>query len=352
MLYGLVVATALTAGWGSALAEGDEAAAPAAIVPEAPAASAPASEGGEGKPKARKRPRTRDKAEVTGAAEAKGPVGKRSRRLALREALEARAADAAATGVAAPTPTGIEAAPKPEYTVSTSLDAGSLDSGLDSSGVDGGSIDTLPAAAAIHQPVEAEHVAAPAGEATHGAQHGEHGKADHGEGEAGEHASFKVGTFILQLLNFGVLLFILIYFGGRKMSKSLRSRHEHLKGDVAEAARQRDEAERKATLQNRRLADLEKEIAALRATMRQDADREQARLLEGAQERAKRIQEEMRFQLDQQVKDAEVALRAEVASAAVKLAEELASKAVDTQDERRFAQDFVAGVDDPSEGGR
>jgi F0F1-type ATP synthase membrane subunit b/b' len=54
------------------------------------------------------------------------------------------------------------------------------------------------------------------------------------------------------------------------------------------------------------VADLEKEIAALRASMRQDAEREQARLLEGAQERAKRIQDEMRFQLDQQVKEAEL----------------------------------------------
>ena len=98
------------------------------------------------------------------------------------------------------------------------------------------------------------------------------------------------------------------------------------------------------------MADLEKEIAALRASLRQDAEREQARLLEGAQERAKKIQDEMRFQLNQQVKEAELLLRAEVASASVKLAEELVRKSLNTDDERRLAQEFVAGfagVDGP-----
>jgi F-type H+-transporting ATPase subunit b len=116
--------------------------------------------------------------------------------------------------------------------------------------------------------------------------------ADHGE-----HTGFSTKTFALQLLNFGVLLFILIWFGGRAMNKSLRARHEQLKGDINEAARLRDEAAQKFKAQDQRVADLEKEIAVLRASLRQDAEREQARLLEGAQERAKKIQDEMRFQL-------------------------------------------------------
>jgi F0F1-type ATP synthase membrane subunit b/b' len=51
----------------------------------------------------------------------------------------------------------------------------------------------------------------------------------------------------------------------------------------------------------------------------------------------------MRFQLNQQVKEAELLLRAEVASASVKLAEELVRKSMNADDERRLAQEFVAG---------
>jgi F-type H+-transporting ATPase subunit b len=227
------------------------------------------------------------------------------------------------------------------------------DSGVDSSPAP---LDVLPGIGAINEPTTPGHE-------SHETALGESGKegtlagGPHDEGHAeghgeqhGEHTGFSGKTFALQLLNFGVLLFILIWFGGRAFNKSLRARHEQLKGDIGEAARLRDEAAKKFQAQEQRLADLEKEIATLRASLRQDAEREQARMIEGAQERAKRIQEDMRFQLSQQVKEAELLLRAEVASASVKLAEELVRKSVNAEDERRLAREFVAGfagVDSP-----
>jgi F0F1-type ATP synthase membrane subunit b/b' len=183
-----------------------------------------------------------------------------------------------------------------------------------------------------------------------GGEHGVQPAASHagraeGDAEHKEHAGFSVKTFALQLVNFGALLFLLIYFGGRAMNKALRARHEQLKNDIGEAARLRDEAKAKFEAQARRVAELEKEVAALRESMRKDAEREQARALDGVQERARKIQEEMRFQIDQQVKQAESLLRAEVASAAVALAGELARKTIGMDDQRRLAQEFVAGFD-------
>ena len=161
-------------------------------------------------------------------------------------------------------------------------------------------------------------------------------------------ATFSVKTFILQLINFGVLLFLLIKYGGRKLNQSLRTRHEQLKGDINESTRLRDEAKQKFDAQERRVAELEKEIATLRESMRQDAAREQARMIEAAQERGKKMQEEMRIQIDEQVKAAEAQLRAEVANASVKLAEELVREALSFDDERRLAREFVAGFDEPA----
>jgi F-type H+-transporting ATPase subunit b len=208
---------------------------------------------------------------------------------------------------------------------------------------DSGALDTLPAIGAVHEPALGEHGGiAPAGHEEHASaaehEHGEHGS---------EHAAFSSKTFALQLLNFGVLLFLLVWFGGRAMNKSLRAKHDQLKADIDTATRQRDEAKRAFEAQEQRVAGIEKEVAALRASLRADAEREQAALLAGAQERARKIQDEMRFQLDQQVKDAEAILRAEVASASVKLAEELVRKSVNPDDERRLAREFVAGVDGP-----
>ena len=174
---------------------------------------------------------------------------------------------------------------------------------------------------------------------------------EHGAGH-GEHGGVDAKTLGLQLLNFGVLLFILIWFGGRALSKAFRGRHNQLKTEIESATAQRTQAELRFREQDARLANLEQELAALRAAAKEEGERERARLLAGAEEKVKRIQEETRFQLDQQVKEAELRLRAEVASTAVKVADELLKRSVGADDERRLAQDFAAGAGAPAEVGR
>ena len=323
LLHCLAIAATLACGAGLALAQDDE---PAAA-PEAPSDSTDSVV-----PTRTRRARPAAASRIAAAR----------RRQALAHAEAAEAAKAVQTLTALPTP---QAEPGPTDKPQ--------DSGVDSSPA---LLDALPGIGAVHEPTIPGHEAhetVATGAAEHSAPHPEGhaaGQSEHGAGH-GEHAGFSGKTFALQLLNFGVLLFLLIWFGGRAMNKSLRARHEQLKGEISEAARLRDEATKKFQAQEQRVADLEKEITALRASLRQDAEREQARLIEGAQERAKRIQEEMRFQLSQQVKEAELLLRAEVASASVKLAEELVRKSVNTDDERRLAREFVAGfagVDSPT----
>lgn len=204
--------------------------------------------------------------------------------------------------------------------------------------------EAVPAAAApVEQHPPAEHAAPPtaaavAPTAAHGAGHGE----DHGAGHDG-HQGFSVATFVAQLVNFGALLFILIYFGGRALNKYLRERHDRLRGDIDEATRLRDRAKQSYDAQAKRIAELEQEIAALRESMRKDAEREQARMLEAAKVRAQQMQETMQRQIEAEVKVAEAELRAEAARASVALAEELVRKSVSFEDERRLAREFVAG---------
>ena len=185
----------------------------------------------------------------------------------------------------------------------------------------------------------------------------EHGEAvaghDAGHGEHGAHASVDAKTLALQLLNFGVLLFILIYFGDLEgpLVEAVLLAHAHQVerrqrgGELIGLPR----IEQRLREQDARLANLEQELAALRAVVKEEGMRERIRLLAGADEKAKRIQDETRFQLDQQVKEAEQRLRAEVASTAVKVADELLKRSVSADDERRLAQDFAAGAGAPAE---
>jgi F-type H+-transporting ATPase subunit b len=149
-------------------------------------------------------------------------------------------------------------------------------------------------------------------------------------------------TLGLQLLNFGVLLFILIKFGGGAINKSLRARHEQLKADMEEAARLRTAAELRFKEQEQRLANLEHELDEMRRGILAEAESEKARIIAAAEEKARRVQEETRFQLEQQVKEAELRFRAEVAQASLQIADQLLRRSVNGGDEQRLAQSFVA----------
>ena len=96
-----------------------------------------------------------------------------------------------------------------------------------------------------------------------------------------------------------------LQFGGPAINKALLARHTQLKAELASAAEARAAAEARLAEQEKRLAALEHEIAAIQAGIKQEAEVEKARLIATAEERAKRIQEETSFLLDQQVKEAE-----------------------------------------------
>ena len=160
------------------------------------------------------------------------------------------------------------------------------------------------------------------------------------------------GKLALQFLNFGVLAFILAWFGGKALNKALLARHEQLKADLVSASEARAAAEARVAAQERRLASLEIEIEDIRTGIRAEAEAEKQRLIAAAEERAQSIAEETKFLLDQQVKEAEATLKREVAEAAVKIASELVTRSLDARDQQRLVDTFVADVAAASPAGR
>ncbi len=182
--------------------------------------------------------------------------------------------------------------------------------------------------------------------ATHHAAAGE----GHAEGEPGEHGaaheapSLDVKKLGWQFLNFGILVFLLIKFGGPPVTKALQARSEQIKTDLASAAEARAAAQARFEQQEKRLAALEHEIAAITANIKQEAEAEKARLIAIAEERAKRIREESEFIIEQQVKQAQEDLRREVAAAAVALAEQIVRTQIGSGDQQKLIDTFVGDV--------
>jgi F-type H+-transporting ATPase subunit b len=171
-----------------------------------------------------------------------------------------------------------------------------------------------------------------------------------GAGEAEAAPKLDTGKLALQLINFALLAGIIGWFGGKAINKALLARHQQLKADLASASEARSSAERRVAEQDKRLTSLETEIEAIRTGIKQEAEDEKQRLIATAEERAKRIGEETKFLLDQQVKEAELTLRREVAEAAVKIAEQIVIKSLDGRDQQRLLDSFVTDVAAPPAG--
>lgn len=174
-----------------------------------------------------------------------------------------------------------------------------------------------------------------------------------GHGEAAEEEAPHIDGWKLtwQILNFAGVVFVLGWFGGRALSKALAARHEQLRNELAQAAEAKAAAEARLAKSERRLAALEQEIAAMRAGIKQEAEAEKARLIELAEERARRIKEETTFLLDQQVKEAETTLRRQAARTAVEMAEQIVRRSLNASDQQRLLDGFVADVT-TADGGR
>ena len=175
----------------------------------------------------------------------------------------------------------------------------------------------------------------------------EHEPTAHVEGHGGGHGGHGLDPkrFAFQLINFAILAAILGFAGGKAINKVLAARHDQLKKDLVDASAARAAALERLKAQETRLANLEADVARLRASIKDEAIKEEQLLLASAEEKARRIQDETRFLVDQQVKEAELRFRDEVANATAKIAEELVRKSVRPDDEARLNQSFIADLE-------
>ena len=86
-------------------------------------------------------------------------------------------------------------------------------------------------------------------------------------------------SLALQLLNFAVLVFVLVKFGGPAIGKALAARHQQLKADLAAASAARAEAQtREQAVLAAATAEAQKTLAAARVRLEATLQTERAKL--------------------------------------------------------------------------
>lgn len=173
---------------------------------------------------------------------------------------------------------------------------------------------------------------------------------EHAQGKAAEHST-EGGHGNLEIwkwANFLLLAGALGYLVGKNAGPFFSARSRQIRKDLIESAEVRKEAEARAALVERRLANLEADIAALRAESESEATAETGRLAnQTAAEVAK-----LRTQAEQEIASAAKAARIELkrysAGLAVGIAEQKLRDRMTPETEEALARGFVRDLDRPS----
>lgn len=207
-----------------------------------------------------------------------------------------------------------------------------------------------PGAAPAGEPAAAEPAAS-----EHAAEGGEHGAEEEsplhytGDEDHDGTANWRDPDsehYVLTALGFHFLNFVIygglaLFFAGPVIRDGLRARAADIKSGILEAAKLRDEAVARDEAVSKRLGALSAEIAEMAARAKTDAAADEARIVERAQDAARRVGETAQRQIADEGARARRAIRDEAVIVAVQLAEGILAGQIQSGDQKRLADEFL-----------
>jgi F-type H+-transporting ATPase subunit b len=149
---------------------------------------------------------------------------------------------------------------------------------------------------------------------------------------------------LIQFVNFGILLGVIIKFAARPLKDYLRKRHDAVKEKIDEAERLLKEAGVAKTRYEEKLSGLEAEVESFRASVTEAMEKERKRVLEEAEEMAARIREQARLAYEQEMKEAMEKVRAEIAGRTIEAATVRVREIFKKDDHDRMVEEFIQKV--------
>jgi len=178
---------------------------------------------------------------------------------------------------------------------------------------------------------DAAEEAAEEAEGGHGAHHGGPLSLEH---------ILRDPTLWTAALNFTLLVLLLVRFGKAPINDFLASRRKQMEQAINEAAEAKRAAEQKLAEYNQRLAQLDSELAKLRADLIAAGEEDKKRIVEEAEEVARRTKRETEALVDQHAKQLHGEVRREIVEAAIAAAESLVRQKLAPADQQRLADTY------------
>jgi F-type H+-transporting ATPase subunit b len=157
--------------------------------------------------------------------------------------------------------------------------------------------------------------------------------------------------FLAALINFAVLAFVIGKFGQKPVAAALLKRKESIMQEIDNATRLREEAEARLEEYEEKFENIEEKLEATKAEFAAQSEAEKQRILLEAEERRVRMRRDAEFRIEQELKEARLALLGEAVEGAVKAAEALLKSRVASADQDRIAEEYLGAVGKAAAGG-
>jgi len=152
------------------------------------------------------------------------------------------------------------------------------------------------------------------------------------------------GGLLYPWINFALLLAVLFYFTRKPIQAFFGDRRAAIRKELDEAAALERRAHERYAQWQRRLVDLESELAQIRSAAEERAEAERASLLADARAAAERIRADAAAAVEHELRRARAHLREEASQLAVELAAGILREKVTAQDRDRLIDEFIERI--------
>lgn len=166
--------------------------------------------------------------------------------------------------------------------------------------------------------------------------------------EGGEEAGFM--TAIYHAINLALFIGLIVYFGGKGISRAMRGRSEAVGKDITDASKLHEEAQALLDEWQGKVGALEAERAQLLERYREEGEAERARLIAEGEAESQRIVRETERLMENELERAKAQIEAEIVDISIRLAEEQLRKKVGVAEQRQLTSNYLAGLEEIAQG--
>ncbi|MDE3179340.1 MAG: hypothetical protein KGM47_06725 [Acidobacteriota bacterium] len=151
-------------------------------------------------------------------------------------------------------------------------------------------------------------------------------------------------TDLFEWINFILLVVVLVYVLRKPVGHFFENRSSALRHELEEGRKALEAARAELAMAEKKLGNLEADIAALKAAAVHEGELEVARLKRSSEEEASRIMESARNMIDSATRSARLELKRAAADEAISLAEQVVRARLDDAGRSRLVSRFLEGI--------